>query len=524
MRTKITSLVATVRRRAAHGIKAALQRVRGLGAATDRRLELAWTDADRSVIECGALAAAPREGAVIALCRRSTGATRDTLIVAEPLPPRPGDLSYHRGHVVTVTARYWNRAIDTLASTRAGAGLAVLHTHPGEGIPEWSSDDDRADTELARFLFGEGFLPREAPLLSLVASHSDIRGRALALDRAGNTVTMRAIERVRTVSSERLEITSTIDRVWPAGRPEVPECADRSVRVFGKEGQRLLADVHVALVGAGGVGSICGEHIARWGIGQVSAWDPDVVKDVNVNRSAIITWADAASRRLKARALANALPNIALAPGFRVRWSSRDVRLASELPALLDADVILMLVDDARPRHFINRVAYAHYIPVLDGGNAIRSTAEDDAQAEMASVESAGVRVSHLTPGGPCLWCAGHLTAQRLSLAYRPEEDKAADRARGYVEHLGPEHAPSVMPVNSITAALVEYRLQDLLLGLSRRAVPETYFDVLGGALDALPRAQRVGCRQCARWQGHGDEAELPFADDAPTVQPGRGG
>jgi Dinucleotide-utilizing enzymes involved in molybdopterin and thiamine biosynthesis family 2 len=478
-----------------------------------RRLELAWTGEDRGAMEGLALTAAPREGAVIALCRPSTGATRDTLIVSEPLPPRPGDLSYRRGYVVTVTSRYWNRAIDALIDAGPGAGLAVLHTHPGEGVPEWSDDDDSADEELARFLFGEGYLPTGAPLLSLVASHSDLRGRALSLDRASGAVRMRPIERVRTLSQERIEIVSTLDRVWPHGKPEVPEYADRSIRVFGKEGQLLLADVHLALVGAGGVGSICGEHVTRWGIGRISIWDPDVVKDVNVNRSGVFTFAHAARRTFKALALARALPRFALAPNFSVSWSSRDVRHRGGLAALLDADVILMLVDDARPRHFINRLAYAHYIPVLDGGNAIRSTAEDDAEAESATVEGGAVRVSYLTPGGACLWCAGHLTAHRLSLAYRPDADKAADRARGYVEHLGPEHAPSVMPVNSITAALIEHRLQDLLLGLSYRAIPELYFDLLGGTLDELRRLARPECRNCARWRGRGDEADLPFEE-----------
>ena len=271
---------------------------------------------------------------------------------------------------------------------------------------------------------------------------------------------MRPVERVRTLGLDRLALESTADRVWPEGRREVPAHADRSVRVFGREGQRLLADVHVALVGNGGVGSIVGDQVARWGVGRVSVWDPDVVKDVNINRSGVLTFADAALKRPKARALAEALPAFALVRDIDTRWSQRDIRDPVELPALLDADVVVMLVDDVRPRHFINRVAYAHYIPALDGGNAIRSTAEDDADAESATVESGGVRVSHLTPGGPCLWCAGHINAQRLSLAFRPADDVAADRARGYVEHLGPEHAPSVMPVNAMTAALVMLRLQ----------------------------------------------------------------
>lgn len=479
-----------------------------------RRLELAWTAADRERMEGTALAASPREGAVVALCRWSTGSTRDTAVVMDPLPPGPGDLSYDRGGaVVTVTAHYWNRAIDALADVGPGAGLAVLHTHPGHGVPEWSSDDDRADSELARFLLGESFLALNVPLVSLVASHTDLRGRAFSLTKPDRTVMMRPIERVRALGLARLKITSTVDRVWKRGELEVPAHADRSVRVFGKDGQRLLADVHTAHVGAGGVGSLVGEQVARWGIGRMSIWDPDIVKDVNVNRSGVFTFLDASYRRLKAETLALALTRFSLVRTLAVRWSSRDVRQRDELPALLDADVILMLVDDARARHFINRLAYAHYIPVLDGGNVIRSTAEDDADSDSAIVEGGAVRVSYLTPDGPCVWCAGHLDSERLSLAFRSEADKAADRARGYVEHLGPEHSPSVMPVNSMTAALLECRLQDILFGLSGRSVPEVNFDLLGGTLDELPRKQSKTCRQCARWQGQGDRAELPFAE-----------
>ncbi len=479
-----------------------------------RRLELAWTEADRRQIEGTALGAEPREGAVVALCRWSTSATRDTALVLDPILPGPGDLTYDRGgFVVTVTAHYWNRAIDMIADASPDTGLAVLHTHPGRGVPEWSGDDNNADGDLARFLFGEGFLKRRAPLVSLVASHTDLRGRSISLDADGHTVAMRAIERVRTLGTARLNVSSTGDRIREPGGSEVPAHAERSVRVFGKDGQRLLADMHIALVGAGGVGSMVGEHIARWGIGRVSIWDPDVVQKVNVNRSGVFTFRDAFWRRLKAKTLAKGLRRVALVRRIKVRWSSKDVRQREELEALLDADMVLMLVDDARPRHFINRLAYAHYIPVLDGGNAIRSTAEDDTECDAAVIEAGAVRVSYLTPNGPCAWCAGHLDPARLALAFRSKADKDADRARGYVEHLGPQHAPSVMPVNSLTAALLEYRLQDILLGLSGRSIPELYFDILDGTLDELPRKSVAGCRQCVRWQGMGDGAELPFIE-----------
>ncbi|MBL0937890.1 MAG: ThiF family adenylyltransferase [Gemmatimonadaceae bacterium] len=500
-------------RRAAGAVSTALFRLLGRHP-EGRRLEIAWSVTTRETMVGVALAASPREGAVVAYCRSSTACDRDTLIVQDVVPPIARDLSYHRGPVVTVTSHYWNRVIDGLAGQGPDTGLAVLHTHPGFGVPMWSSDDDRADDDLARFLFGEGFLQPEAPLISIVASMTDIRARVLRFDRTSAIkVSMTPVERIRTLGPSRIQFESTTDRLDEGRIHDVPAHADRSVRVFGREGQRLLADLHIAVVGNGGVGSICTEHVARWGIGRISCWDLDIVKDVNVNRSAIITFADAKRKRSKAERLARALPAFSLVRDIRVRWSVSDVRDRAEIAHLLSADIILMLVDDPRPRHFINRLAYAHYIPVLDGGNAIRSTAEDDPSAEDSMVEAGGIRINYLTPDGPCLWCAGHLTSERLALAFRPDYDMAADRARGYVEGLGPAHAPSVMPVNSLTAALLEIRLQDLLFGLSNRNVPEVYYDLLGGTLDELPRLIRSHCPQCMRWLGLGDGADLPFRE-----------
>ncbi|CAN5896460.1 hypothetical protein BH24GEM1_BH24GEM1_01890 [soil metagenome] len=245
----------------------------------------------------------------------------------------------------------------------------------------------------------------------------------------------------------------------------------------------------------------------------MTVWDADIVKDVNINRSGIFTFRHAAAKIKKASAVAEALPAFSLVRDLSVVGNDRDVRLRAELPDLLDADLIIMTVDDAKPRHFVNRVAFAHYIPVLDGGNVIRSTAENDGEAVEGTIEDGGIRVNVIVPGGPCLWCAGHLTAERLSLAYRTPEEIAADRARGYVEGLGPEHAPSVIPVNVMTAALIECRLQDLLFHLSDRAVAEVYYGVIDGRLDELPRDQKPFCRHCRRWEGAGDAVELDFAD-----------
>jgi hypothetical protein len=381
------------------------------------------------------------------------------------------------------------------------------------GTPAWSWDDNFADEQLARFFYGEGLLPPEAPLLSLVGSQDQITGRELTYSSSADKVTMRPVERVRTIAHDhfQLRFTSAGDPGSQDGPPT--EYADRSIRVFGKEGQRLLANLHVAVVGVGGVGSIVVEHLTRMGFGALSFWDPDVVKSVNINRSAVFSFAHADRQTKKVHALAAALPAFSLVRKIRLFPSAQDVRKRSEVASLLDADIIILTVDDPRPRHFVNQIAYAHYIPVFDGGNVIKSTGENDGETEHAVVEGGGVRVSLLAPGGPCLWCAGHLNPKKLSLAFRSPEDIAADRARGYVENLGPEHAPSVMPVNALTAALIEIRLQDFLYHLSGRTISETYYSLIGNTLDELPRVKKAECRHCVRLEGIGDTAELAFTD-----------
>ncbi|MCC6350259.1 MAG: ThiF family adenylyltransferase [Candidatus Eisenbacteria bacterium] len=482
-------------------------------AATDLQAEIAWTAPTRAAVWGGALEFAPREGALLALVRRSSGATRATFLVQKAITPERGDLEHDKWGNVSLTAKYWNRAVDIARRQDGLVGLCVLHTHPGgSGPPVWSVTDDSTDKDLGECFLGVGLLPPGAPLLSLVASRGALRGRAIRWSQVDGKSVFDPIHRVRTIAADAFEAQRTIDHPRAEGE-DVPEFADRSIRVFGREGQRQLADLHIVVAGNGGVGSIVADHIARWGVGAVSLWDPDVITDVNINRSSVYTFDDARARRHKAPVLAAALRTFALQRDIRVRHSDRDLRRSSELPRLLDADIILSLVDDPRPRHFLNRLSYAHFIPVIDGGSVIASTAEDDPHCEHGVVENGAVRINTVGPGHACLWCSGHLDSMKLSKAFRTVEDRAADRHRGYVEGLGPEHAPSVMPMNSLTSALVELRLQDLIFILSRRAVTELYYDMIPGTLAEVPRHRDPRCRHCNPFEGQGDNADMPFAD-----------
>lgn len=61
----------------------------------------------------------------------------------------------------------------------------------------------------------------------------------------------------------------------------------RAEPIFGAEGMRRLAQAHVAVFGAGGVGGHCVQALARAGVGSLSVFDGDVVALSNINRQAV---------------------------------------------------------------------------------------------------------------------------------------------------------------------------------------------------------------------------------------------
>jgi tRNA threonylcarbamoyladenosine dehydratase len=58
----------------------------------------------------------------------------------------------------------------------------------------------------------------------------------------------------------------------------------RNLLTFGKEGQELLLQSTVAVLGIGGVGSFAVEALARTGVGRLIIIDKDVVDITNINR------------------------------------------------------------------------------------------------------------------------------------------------------------------------------------------------------------------------------------------------
>lgn len=125
---------------------------------------------------------------------------------------------------------------------------------------------------------------------------------------------------------------------------------------FGADGQAALRDAHVAVIGAGGLGSPALLYLAAVGVGEVTVIDDDVVELSNLHRQVIHT--DAARGEAKADSARREM--LARNPDMTVTVH-RGKLTASDAVALLDgADVVLDGADN-----FAARYAASHGCAVL---------------------------------------------------------------------------------------------------------------------------------------------------------------
>lgn len=363
-------------------------------------------------------------------------ALRDELLVALDAPHEvAGVLSaqlVRTAEELTVLGRHLTWAADEHYLERSAQGLQLgsagwvpafrraaaagdlalfVHTHPG-GRPEFSRYDDEVDRQLAeaaRSLNAPG--PYGAILVSGDRETGKITGR-LYLEQDDPI----AIGRVR-ICGENFELTTP--GAWD---PAVDATFDRQIRLFGAEGQQLLHDLHVGVVGCGGTGSAVAEQLTRLGIGRLTLIDDDEVTAPTPTRGYGMRARDLG--RPKAAVLADHLAGIGL--GTDIRPVVAPLHDTSALDALVHADVVFCCVDGHGARLILNRWAYAHCAPVLDLAVLVGGQAAPSIDA----------RVTWIAPGSACLLCRGRI-----------------DPALAYAENLDPQQRQALAGEGYVAAA-----------------------------------------------------------------------
>ena len=383
-----------------------------------------------------------QEEACLALWRRGDGFNRHTGILGEVVLPKDGDRDLHRN--VTVHSGYLNRVLD--CALKEQAGVAVLHSHSGSGWQALSGID--YDTE--RNVIAPFVRETQLPLLGMTIG-TDGCWSARFWDESGPRAKPLYCRDVRRVGPRFTRADWPPDAYPPYVRRK---SLVRTLDCWGIEAQTRLARTHICVVGAGSVGSIVLECLARTGFEEITVVDPDWVEEKNLDR---LVYADRHCLGLrKAEVAAAHLRRVATAGRPVIRSVPLSIRTERAYRLAADADIILCCVDNAEAREVLNHIAYSNCLPLIDGGVLV------DSRERLLSAKW-GVHL--VGPDMRCLRCRGQYTSSDA------RDERLGIRRRGrYINDGvddGPEPGQNTIAFCNVVAAEEMRMLARYLVGQS---------------------------------------------------------
>jgi proteasome lid subunit RPN8/RPN11 len=432
------------------------------------------------------------EQGVIANITRSSGTSRVTYIVENIVPPENSTDVYLDGGLKFSPA-YRARAKDSIEYDPR-RGIAYFHSHPGWSAypsrPDLDADPKRLQSDTDRLgddrPYAAGIIasrPRREtgePEWSFRAyEFGEASPPARTEATAVRVLGMRPSQRFR--DGPYLEKLATAFSAEGSAGPGLSSgivAQDSTIELWGDRGQKRLSGIRVAVIGCGGVGSLLAEQVARLGVGSAVFVDFDHLKEANLNRAYGATREDAREHAQKAEVARDIAEEAATAPGFEARAVQGSIVEATSddytaLGDVLDCDVILNAADPHWVRKVVDRIAYAHLIPVVTGGTYL---AVDEDSDELSS--SARSAVATAGPGLACLHCLKTWKEGDRSAGVVHDRKHPRDRADNgglYVTNDEPTAGdgsdelrdPSVVTTNGLVASLMMERFQALVVGTS---------------------------------------------------------
>jgi molybdopterin/thiamine biosynthesis adenylyltransferase len=261
----------------------------------------------------------------------------------------------------------------------------------------------------------------------------------------------------------------------------------------------------IGICGAGGLGSILAEGVARLGFGKLVLVDDDRVEDTNLNRLQGIEAAQVGMRKVDA--VREHLS--AISPALEIITLNNSLRDEAAINALTGCDILLGAVDNSVPRAMLNHLAVQYCIPYFDAGV--------DIQLDPVNFR---YRLFAVLPGTTsCMECSPFkvLKTEEVIKALLNPALEIEFRHRGYIQDEGKINAPSVYPLNMQASGALLTELVNYLGGF--RPVTTTLFSDYQG--NKYERADRENypdnrpaedCPLCSFYAARGDHVTLPFS------------
>ncbi len=405
-----------------------------------------------------------QEDLCFGLWRPSRGASRTTALMEKLILPHAGDRNVHGN--VSFESAFLERALGEAAA--AGCGLALLHSHPlGRGWQGMSKDDVMTERGIAGSVYGA----TDLPLVGLTLAGDGSWSARFWERTAPRTYSGAWCGTVRVVG-DSLKM-NYMNEIAPIPRPTGEQI--RTVSAWGADSQADLTRLRVGVVGIGSVGGFIADSLARTGFEDIVPIDFDSIEEHNLDRLCYATRKDIGKPKIEV--LARHLAGCATAERCRIDPVAGAVYQEQVFRKALDCDLLFSSVDRPWGRHVLNFIAYAHLIPVIDGGIRVRTN-------RLGKIAAADWRVCTATIGRPCLQCVGQYDPGLVQTEREGHLDNPS-----YIEGL-PDHHPLKSRQNvyafSMSCASMQV-LQMLALTLSPCDQPnpgEQVYRFVGGSMD----------------------------------------
>lgn len=274
---------------------------------------------------------------------------------------------------------------------------------------------------------------------------------------------------------------------------------DRNIRFFGIDGQRLLRESVVAVVGCGGLGQHVVQQLAYLGVRTIIAIDDECLGLTNKNRYVLSYHDDPIEGMPKVDIIERSVKMID--PSINVIKVPAGVRSKQVFDALRQAHAIFGCLDNDGARLILNEYALAYGKELFD----IATDTQKDGDKLYFGGRFAYVAVDE--PG--CLACMDliDLTAASKDLANEKSRQDRED-IYGVDRNELTEIGPSVVSLNGVLASLAvqEYMVQTTGIRKAKRKLE--YRGNIGIVAFSRPD-ECPDCYFCSTVRDAGDAADL---------------
>ena len=268
----------------------------------------------------------------------------------------------------------------------------------------------------------------------------------------------------------------------------------RQILGFGKQGQLVLSNLKIGIIGVGGIGSMIYQQLGHLGIYDFVIVDPDTIENTNLNRLVMATQKDVG--KPKVNVLTNKVQQISDKTNTQIHKT--EIFDFNAVQSIIGCDLIFGCLDNDYARQFLNEVSKIYHIPYIDCGTGIISKG--------GKVDSIGGKVVFVRPNTPCLKCLDTLDQKEIIWHAKTNQERDIDISSGYVSGFNVP-SPSVIHLNGVISSLAIMEFFAYIIGFRK---PNEYiiYDALDTKIYHHTIQHKENCFVCS-FEKNLDDAKL---------------